>query len=78
MMQKSLGYAIKKFRRFYRVPEKIAIFKKKFKLQNLSHELEQQLFCQKLLLVQYVTLFTRISKETGFLPYCLVKCMACL
>ena len=28
MLQKSLGYAIKKFQRFYRVPEKIVIFKK--------------------------------------------------
>ena len=28
MLQKSLGYAINKFERFYRVPEKIVIFKK--------------------------------------------------
>ena len=28
MLQKSLDYAIDKFRRFYSVPEKIAIFKK--------------------------------------------------
>ena len=53
MLQKSLGYAIKKFRRFYRVPEKIAIFKKIKKLQNLSHELEQRMFCPNLFLIQY-------------------------
>ena len=28
MLQKSLGYAINKFKRFYSVPEKIVIFKK--------------------------------------------------
>ena len=28
MLQKSLGYVINKFRWFYRVPEKILIFKK--------------------------------------------------
>ena len=39
MLQKSLGFAIKKFRRFYRVPEKIVIFKKikNYKL-NLSSD----------------------------------------
>ena len=41
MLLKSLGYAINKFGRFYRLPEKIAIFKK-----ILSHELKQRLFYQ--------------------------------
>ena len=52
MLQESLGYAINKFRRFYRVPEITVIFKKIKKLQNLSHELKQQLFYQKLFLIQ--------------------------
>ena len=42
MLQKSLGYASNKFRRFYRVPEEVAIFKKikKYKMwaMNLSSD----------------------------------------
>ena len=42
MLQKSLGYAIKKSWRFYRVPEKIVIFKKiknyKIWAMNLSSD----------------------------------------
>ena len=42
MLQKSLGYAIKKFQWFYRVPEKIVIFKKnknnKIWAMNLSSD----------------------------------------
>ena len=41
-----------KFGRFYSVPEKTVIFKKNKKLQNLSYELKQQLFYQKLFLIQ--------------------------
>ena len=33
--------------------QKKSSFSRKLKLQNLSHELEQQLFCQKLFLAQY-------------------------
>ena len=52
MLQKSLGYTINKFGRFYRVPEKDVIFKEIKYLQNLSHELKQQLFYQKHFLIQ--------------------------
>ena len=50
MVQKPLGYAVNKFGRFYRVPEKIVIFKKIKKIHNLSHELKQRLIYQKLFL----------------------------
>ena len=52
MLQKSLGYAINKFERSYRVPEIIVIFKKIKKIRNLSHELKQRLCYQNLLLIQ--------------------------
>ena len=42
MLQELLGYAINKFGRFYRVPEKKSSF-----LYNLSHELKQWLLYQK-------------------------------
>ena len=29
-------------------------------------------------LSETLAVFAKIAKETGFLPYCLVKCMACL
>ena len=67
MLQKSLDYAIKKFRRFYRVPEKIVIFKKIKKLQNLSHEFEQRLLCSKLFLIQYFYSFCKDS-ERNWVP----------
>ena len=68
MLQESLGYAINKFDRFYRVPEKkIVIFKKIKKLKNLGHELEQQLFYQKLFLIQnFDYRSTKWQKELGF------------
>ena len=39
MLQKSLGYAIIKFQRFYSVPEKIVIFKKitKFEVNIITY-----------------------------------------
>ena len=52
MLQKSLGYDCNKFGRFNRVLEKNRHFQENEKLQNLSHELKQQLFYQKLLLIQ--------------------------
>ena len=72
MLQKSLGYVINKFRRFYRVPEKIVIFKK-LKLQNLSHEIKQQMFYRKLFLIQNFDYRSTNGKLTGFLPYSQVK-----
>ena len=55
MLQKSLGYANKKFKDSTEFQKKIAIFKKIKKIQNLSklNELEQRLFCQKSFLIQY-------------------------
>ena len=52
MLQRSLGYTINKFERFYRVPEKNRHFQENEKLQNFSCELKQRLFYQKLFLIQ--------------------------
>ena len=56
MIQKSLGYVIKKKKkkkRFYRVPEKTAIFKQIKDYKILRYELDQRLLCQKLFWIQY-------------------------
>ena len=50
MLQKSLGYAINNFGRFYRVPEKIVIFKKikitlQFKFGFLPYSLVKYITC---------------------------------
>ena len=37
MLQKSLGYAINKFRRFCRVPEKNRHFQENYKICNTKH-----------------------------------------
>ena len=52
MLQKSLGYSINKFRKFYSVPEKLSV-SRKLKLQNLGNEVEQQLSGSKPFLIQY-------------------------
>ena len=51
MLSKSLGYAINKFGRFYRVLEK-KHFQENQKIQNLSHELKQRLLYRKLFLTE--------------------------
>ena len=73
MLQKSLGYAINKFGRFYRVPVKIV--QENYKFQNFSHALKQRLFYQKLILTQNFDYHSKNGKETGFQPYCLVKAL---
>ena len=44
MLQRSLGYIINKFRRFYRVPEKIVIFKKMKNYKILAVNLSSDCF----------------------------------
>ena len=81
MLQKSLGYTINKFGRFYRVPEKNRHFQENWYLQNLSHELKQQLSYQNpFFWSKTLTIVAQIAKETGFLPYMysLVKYITCL
>ena len=78
MLQISLGYAINKFGRFYRVAEKNRHFQENQKLQNLSHELKQQLFYQKHFLIKTFDyhstngiinwVSTLLSSETHYLP----------
>ena len=54
MLQKSLGYTINKFRRFYRVPEKIVIFKRIKHYKILAMNLSSNCFkiYQKLFLIE--------------------------
>ena len=78
MLQKSLGYAINKFGRFYKVPEKIVILKKIKKLQNLSHELKQQLFYQTIFWPKTLTTVAHMANETELLSYSLMKYITCL
>ena len=52
MLQKLLGYAINKFRRFYRVPEKIVIFKKIKNYKIWAMNLSSKCFTKKLFLIQ--------------------------
>ena len=78
MMQKSLGYAINKFGRFYRVQEKNHHFQENQKLQNWSHELKQQLFYQKLFLIQSFDYCSTNGKINWISAYSLVKYIICL
>ena len=78
MLQKSLGYAINKFGRFYRVPEKWSISRKS-KLQNLSHELKQRLFYQKkLLLIQDFDYRSKNGKRNSVSALLSGECITCL
>ena len=63
MLQKPLDYAINKFGRFYRVPEKIVFFQENKKLQNLSHELKQRLFYQKRFLIANLDYLSKNGKR---------------
>ena len=80
MLQKSLGYAIEKIWRFYRVTEKIVIFKKienyKIWAMNLSSDCFVKFYFDPILRLS--DKIAKIAKENGFLPYCQVKYMACL
>ena len=62
MCQNSLGYAIKN-PKILQSSIIIRHFQKNQKLQNLSHELEQPLFCQKLFLIQYFDCLCKGSKR---------------
>ena len=48
LMQKLLGYAINKFVEILQSSRKNRDFQENLKLQNFSHELKQELFCQTL------------------------------
>ena len=64
MLQKSLGYAIKQFQRFYRVPEKIVIFKKitKFEPWTWSAIVLSKTFFDTILWLS----LQRLQKKPGF------------
>ena len=44
----------------------------------MNHELKQQLFYQKKIWSKTLTIVAQMTKETGFLPYSLVKYITCL
>ena len=77
MLQKSLGYAIKKSKDFTEFQKK-SIFKKIKNFKIWAMNVSSDCFVKNNFWSNTLTLFTNIAKETGFLPYCLVKCMACL
>ena len=78
MLQKSLGYAINKFGRFYRVPEKVVIFKKIKKYKIWAMNLSSHCFIKNIFWSKTLTVVAQMAKETGFLPYSLVKYITCL
>ena len=78
MLQKSLGYAINKFGKFYRVPEKIVIFKKIKNYKIWAMNLSSDCFIKNFYWSQILTILAKMAKETGVLSFCLVKCITCL
>ena len=52
MLQRALGNAINKLRRFYRVPEKIVIFKKIKNNENWAMNLSSNCFIKNFFLIQ--------------------------
>ena len=78
MVQESLGYAINKFRRFYRVPEKIVIFKKLKNYKIWAMNLSSNCFIKNFFWSKTLTIIAQMAKETGFLPYSPVKYITCL
>ena len=79
MMQKSLGYAIKKSKDFIEFQKKSFFFFEKIKNYKIwAMNLSSDCFVKFFFWSNTLTLFTNIAKETGFLPYCKVKCMACI
>ena len=63
MLQKPLGYAIiNKFWRFYRVPEKIVIFKKIKKYKTWAMNLSRDCFIKIFFLSQTMTIFAKMAK----------------
>ena len=78
MLQKSLGYAFNKFGRFYRVPEKIVIFKKIKNYKIWAMNLSSNCFNKNFFWSKTLTILAQMAKETGFLPYSLVKNITCL
>ena len=66
MLQKSLGYAINKFRRFYRVQEKIVIFKKTKNYKTLAMNLSSNCFNQNFFLIQNSDYRSTNGNKLGF------------
>ena len=73
MLQKSLDYAIDKFGRFYKVPEKIVIFKKLKNYKIWAMNLSSNCFIKNFFWSKTLFIVAQMAKETGFLPYSLVK-----
>ena len=67
MFQKPLGYAINKFRKFYRVPEKIIIFKKIKNYKTWAMNLSRDCIIKNFFWSQTLTILAKMAKETGFL-----------
>ena len=78
MLPKSLGYAINKFRRFYRVQDTIVIFKKIKNYKIWAMNLSSSCFIKNIFWSKTLTIIAQMAKETGFLPYSLVKYIICL
>ena len=78
MLQKSLGYAINKFGKFYKFPEKIVIYKKIKNYKISAMKLSSNWFIQNFFLIQNFDYRSTNAKVTGFLPYIIVKYITCL
>ena len=78
MLQKSLGYAFNKFERFYRVIEKIVIFKRFKNYKIWAMNLSDYYFSKNFFGSKTLTIVAQMTKETGFLPCSLVKYITCL
>ena len=78
MLQKSLGFVVKKSEDSTEFQKKIVIFEKIKNYKIWAMNLSSDCFVKNFFSSHTLTLFAEIAKETGFRPYWLVKCMACL
>ena len=78
MLQKSLGYATNQFGRFYRVPEKIVIFKKIKSYKIWAMNLGSNCFIKNFSWSKTLTIVAQKVKKLGVLPFSLVKYITCL
>ena len=62
MLQKSLGYAINKFGKFYRVPEKIVIYKKIKNYKISAMKLSSNWFIQNFFWSKTLTIVAQMQK----------------
>ena len=63
MLQKPIGYGIKKFQRFYRVPEKMVIFKRIKNYKTWAMNFNSGCFVKNLFLIQYFDSLCKDSKR---------------